>query len=415
MMNTDIVLNDDDLKDEQKNTLDLFSSGIKSAETKRTMTNNLKTFLIKACADFLNGDFEERAQQFVSLASEDQEKATRIILAYVRRLKERTRLDKTNSNYLNPSTIPNKIKPIRKLLEMNNVGLAWKRIYSTYPELDNTYGGRGYTRYEIKKILEYSTSIETDFIILASSSGGLRLGAWDGLLWKDVFPIYQTKNGFTVDNQENQGKIVCGALRVYSGTSEEYITLISIEAWEKLIEYKKIYAKQIGREPKESDPLLLERFSIPIPLTSKAVKKRLERLLIKSRIRQQLLDGHRRHAVPVTHGFRRYWNKVMMNTQQKRGTLSALVIKERLMGHGGLVKTDKNYFWTEVSDLVPEYLEAMPELIINDETRLRIELEKKNNELERNKQKTEQTKEITEKLKELEAKVLRMTKYEQFS
>lgn len=410
-MTVDIRLSEDDLLGKEGNALELFSSGIKSDETRRTMTNNLQTFLVKACTNFLDGDLSERAQQFVYMARKDQDKATNIILAYVKRLKERTKLDKKDAYYLNPSTVPNKIKPIKKLLEMNNIGVAWKLIYSTYPEQDNTHTGRGYSHSEIKRLLEYSNSIETDFIILASSSGGLRVGAWDGLTWNDVFPIYQSENGFSTEFDED-GKIVCGALRVYKGSAEEYIALISIEAWNKLEEIRKFYSKRFT-PPKPTDPLLLERFTVKIPMTSKAIKKRLERLLVKSGIRQTLEKGVRRHQVPVTHGFRRFWNKIMMNVQRKQGTLSALVIKERLMGHEGLVKTDKNYFWTEVSDLVPEYLEAMPELIINDEIRLQIELENKNKELEKNQKEIQGSKEVQIKLQELEAKVTRMTKYQQ--
>jgi hypothetical protein len=53
--------------------------------------------------------------------------------------------------YLNLVSIPNKIKPIKKLLEMNNLGLGWKRIYSLYPERDNTHIGHGYTRAELQE------------------------------------------------------------------------------------------------------------------------------------------------------------------------------------------------------------------------------------------------------------------------
>lgn len=127
--------------------------------------------------DLSQGDFEQRAQQFVKIVIEDQGKVTRIILAYVKRLKERSKLLKTDSYYLNPSTIPNKIKPIRKLLDMNNVGLAWKQVFSTYPELNNTHKGRVYSREEIKKILEYSPDVENRFCDFSFKFCGLRVGA----------------------------------------------------------------------------------------------------------------------------------------------------------------------------------------------------------------------------------------------
>lgn len=412
-MRTDIRLTPQDVEVHQENALDLYYSGIKAVETKQTMTRNLKTFLVDACADLLQGNLEQRAQQFVDLTRDDQQKATHIILAYLARLRERTLLEKSNISYLNPSSIPNRIKPVKKLLEMNNLGLGWKRIYSTYPAIDNTNQGRGYTREEIKKLLEYSDGIDTDFIILASSSGGLRVGAWNDVKWGDVFPVYKVGDEYKIDLSKNEsGRIVCAAMRVYRGTTEEYTALISIEAWQKLEEYKKIWIAKMKREPTDSDPLILERFSKPIGITSIAVKMRIEELLVSSGIRTPLLEGKRRHTVPATHGFRRYWNKIMMNSQRKRGTLSALVIKERLMGHGGLVKTDKNYFWADVLDLVPDYLEAMYDLMINDEERLIQKLEDEKAKSDKLAKANLEKDFALERMKELETKVQRIMKYQ---
>ena len=169
-MNPEFKLTENDIKMRQENVLEMFYSGIKSQATKETLQRLLRYFLIDVCADLLQGDFFQRAQQFVVLASQDQIKATNIIIAYVKKLRERIALDKSHQYYINPS---------------------WKRIYTFYPEKNNTHQGRGYTKEEISKLLEYSNTIDTDFVILASSSGGLRLGAWNGLRWADVFPIYQ--------------------------------------------------------------------------------------------------------------------------------------------------------------------------------------------------------------------------------
>lgn len=412
-MRNDIRLSPQEIKVGQENALDLFFFGIKAAETKRTMTRNLKIFLVDACAELLNGTFEQRAQQFVELTKEDQQRATQIILAYVSKLREKTFLDKTDLAYLNPSSIPNRIKPIKKLLEMNNLGLGWKRIYTTYPERDNTNQGRGYTREEIRKMLEYSKRIDTHFIILASSSAGLRVGAWDNLRWGDVFPIYQVNDEYKVELAKNEsGKIVCASMIIYRGTSEEYTSLISIEAWKKLQEYKRVWSSKMKREPIDSDPLIIEHYAKPKPLTSIAVKRRIEEILDSSGFREPLTEGKRRHIVPATHGFRRYWNKIMMNSQRKRGTLSALVIKERLMGHGGLVSTDKNYFWTDVSDYVPDYLEAMHELMINEEERLAQKLEEEKARSTKLSQENQEKDYALQRMHELEAKMERIMRYQ---
>lgn len=412
-MASSIKLTTEDIEQRNENALALFYSGVKSKETLKNMERNLKQFLVEACADLLKGEFDERAQQFVNLTREDQEKATQIVLAYVRRLKARASLDKADLYYLNPSTVPNKVKPIKKLLEMNGLGLGWKRIYSTYPEPNNTHQGRGYTREEISQMLEYSKGLDTDFIILASSSGGLRVGAWDNQTWGNIFPIYQVGDDYKVElEKDDEGGVVCAGMIVYKGTPDEYVALISLESWQKLEEYKKIWTKKMKRHPIDSDSLILERFSNPKPLTGVAVRRRIEDLLIKSGCRSPLTEGKRRHSVPATHGFRRYWDKIMMNIQRKRGTLSALVIKERLMGHDGLVKTDKNYFWTDVIDLIPEYLEAMPDLMISDKHRLQIKLDLEKQKSSEFSKVKEEKDEALMRLRELEAKVERIMKYQ---
>lgn len=401
----------DDLKETNQNALELFFSGIKSGEAKRTMSGNLKRFLVDACEDILSGDFSQRAQQLVDLARDDQQKTTQIILAYIKQLKARTKMPKDSRNYLNPSSVPNQIKPIKKLLDMNGLGLAWKRIHSTYPEIDNTYRGRGYTRDEIKILLEHSDSLATDFIVLAASSGGLRIGAWNGLTWDCVFPICRTDDDQYSIEPDSNAEIVCAAMMIYRGTPDEYIALISIEAWEKLETYKKDLIRQTNKIPEKSDPLIFARFLSPTALSANGVRNRIENLVARSGLREPLKDGKRRHEVPATHGFRRYWDKVMMEASRKSDTLSALVKKERLLGHGGIVKTDKNYYWTDILDLVPEYLVAMPELTIGEEYRLqhRLTLEKgKSCQLEKANAEKE---DALLRLRELEAKVERMQKY----
>ena len=109
-MNPDFTLSVDDIKITQQNALELFYSGIKSPQTKHTMEGNLKYFLLKVCKDILEGDLEVRAQQFVDIARDDQTRAKNIVIAYVKHLVDRTKLDKTEPYYIRPSYLPNKIK-----------------------------------------------------------------------------------------------------------------------------------------------------------------------------------------------------------------------------------------------------------------------------------------------------------------
>ena len=411
-MDLPIKISPDDIELESEDPLDLFYAGIKAKQTRDTLNRTLKKFLLEACEEILSGDYKERAKQFVELARTDQRRAVSIIIAYVKQLKKRTMLERTHPNYMNPSYVPNKIKPIKKLFTMNDVGLPWKRIRMYYPEIDNTHKGRGYTREEIRILLEHSNSIETDFIILASSSGGLRIGAWEDQRWGNIFPVYKVDEQYKLELEDGEkGQVVCAGMIIYKGTREEYVALFSIEAWEKLQEYKKKWTIKFGRPPKNDDPLILARYHKPTQLCALSIKEKIEKLVRRAGLRTSLPEGRRRYDVPVTHGFRRYWDKIMMQTKHSSGTLSSLVIKERLFGHYGLVKTDKNYFWTDTVELVPEYLEAMPELMITEEYRLQKKLEqqiKRNDELEQ----TLQEKKIEmRRVAELETKIERMQHY----
>ena len=416
-MDGNFKLSNDDIDIETQDALELFYAGIRAIQTRTTMDRMLKKFLIGVCADILHGDYGHRAEEFVTLAKTDPTAATNIVIAYVKQLRKRTELPKDHRHYINPSYLPNKIKPIKKLVAMSDVFLPWHRIRSYYPELDNTHKGRGYTRDEIKRLLEYSDSIDTDFIVLASSSGGLRVGAWNNQKWGNIFPIYQINDEYKIELEAHEhasASIVCAGMIVYKATPEEYTALVSIEAWTKLQEYKKIWTKKIGRNPTRDDPLILARYATPTPLAYIGVKRRIEALVVNARLRdpKKLGVGVRRHEVPVTHGFRRYWDKVMMQTQRNKGTLSALVSKERLFGHTGIVKTDKNYYWTDILELVPEYLEAMPELMINDEVRLQNKLNGKIKENQILEKANIERKIALERLAELEAKVNRMQIYQ---
>jgi len=397
-----------DIKTTDEDALDLFYSGMKSQETKRTMDGNLRRFLVDVCQDILDGDMKERAKEFVDIARSDQERAMQIILVYTRLLKARTILAKNDKNYLNPSSVPNRIKPIKKLLDMSGVGLGWKRIYSTYPEEDNIHKGRGYTRDEIKLLLEHADGLATEFFILAACSGGMRVGAWSNLKWECVFPVYQENNEYAIES--DKGVIVCAAMVLYKGTREEYISLISKEAWDKLELYKKEWTRASNRKPDNSD-FLLQKFGTS-PITVDAIRKRMFKLVVKAGLRGVLPEGQKRHEIPAIHGFRRFWDKVMMDATRKSDKLSSLVKKERLLGHDGIVKTDKNYYWTDILDLVSDYMVAMPDLTINDSERLRVELE---SEKVKNDQMAllnyEKDKALL-RLDELEAKVVRMEKYE---
>jgi hypothetical protein len=96
--------------------------------------------------------------------------------------------------------------------------------------------------------------------------------------------------------------------------------------------------------------------------------------------------GQKRHEVPVMNGFRRFWNKACKESLSRDSPLASLIKKEFMMGHTGLVKFDRNYFKTQVLELAEEYLNAVPNLTISDEERIKTEnrmLRKEKTEMEK--------------------------------
>ena len=76
-------------------------------------------------------------------------------------------------------------------------------------------------------------------------------------------------------------------------------------------------------------------------------------------------EGHR-YNVPGMNGFRRFCNKSMKDAISDDSPISSMIKKERMLGHSGLIKLDKNYFKVSSQELAKEYLSAVPNLTIRE-------------------------------------------------
>ncbi|MEM4379765.1 MAG: hypothetical protein QXL01_03660 [Thermoplasmatales archaeon] len=358
--------------------IELFYQGIKSSASKISYTRKLRQVLCNYLEDVLEGSFEKRAAQLVYKAKENPHEVLRILLSLSKMLRERTEKDPSDEDYLNPSSINNFFKPIKKLFDMNGVAFAWKRVYATYPEQNNLDDSRGYTRQEIQRMLEFSDAIERA-IILVSASSGVRVGGLDGLKWQDLRPVYRIDDRLVLDDitesESERSEVVCAILTVYRQTKDEYPAFITPEAYKALLNYKITWINEVGKEPKATDPLFKKAGLFVRPLKENGIRKRVERVIKKSELRSKLIKA-RRHKVPTMNGFRRFFNKTFKETVSKDSPLAALIKKEFAMGHTGLVQLDRNYFKTNILELVEEYLTAVPNLTISDEERTKLEVKK---------------------------------------
>ncbi len=154
-------------------------------------------------------------------------------------------------------------------------------------------------------------------------------------------------------------------IKIYSGSKWEYMVFITTECWNAIEEYKKYWTREIGKEPKPEDPFFKKQDPFVRPLTENGIRKRMERIIKDSSIRMPLVKGHRRYEVPLFNGFRRFFNKANKKALSKNPTLAQLILKENMMGHVGLIKLDKNYFKTNIEEIIEEYLNAVSNLKSN--------------------------------------------------
>ena len=386
-----------------------YEASIKSQQTRTVYTITFRDILDSITE--LNGTFEDKVRQFYELAKNNPENVQELLEQYAIHLNARSKKPRDSDEYLNPNTFTNKFKGIKKFCKVNRIAIIWDSIMEFEPEKNNNKQTRGFTTQEIKIILEHSTNIRTDLATLLISSCGSRSGELEELRWEQISPIYECDGKYSFEESENS-IIVCACVIVYAGTSSEYQTLISIEAWDKLQSLKKQWIQKTGRDPLGSDYVFLKSGTEILPFAKNGIQKKLTQVVRKSQV-QIKLDGERRFENPVTHAFRKRYNKIMTELENKNDSHGNHIRKERLMGHkSGISSLESNYFFSNILESVPQYLQAMPKLMISDEYRTKNLLEQEQ------KKKTQLEIEIQEKdnaletLKELKLKVERIQKYQ---
>ena len=374
--------------------LELFWQGIRAEATKRYYTLTLRLILCNILEDVLAGTFEQRVRQFVRLAADDPERILGLLLHISRKLRERSELPHDHPDYMNPCSMQNYFKPIKKLLDMNDVAMKWKRVYTTLPEHDNVSESRGWERHEIGLMLRHAKNQRGRALILVAASSGIRLGGFESLRWSDISPLYWDArrgrltfgNGGGTESGKGSGDQgggngagagevpACAMLTVYGRTSASYPAFITPEAYSALMKYKKVWTRDVGRPPEAGDPIFKrDGGRRPGKVATTTVELNFIRTAQAAGLRDPKNRGHRQYDVPIMNGFRRFWNKTCKESLSGESALASLIKKEYMMGHVGLVSLDRNYFKAHVLELAEEYLHSVLALTIDDAERLQLE------------------------------------------
>ena len=176
---------------------------------------------------------------------------------------------------------------------------------------------------------------------------------FDHLSYGDITPIFE------------KGEVIAAKIRIYAGCQEEYFSFITPQAYYAVEEYVS-FRKEHGENLSAKSPVLRDLFKPdhlgrgvvdqPIRFGSDLVRHLVSDALKASGVRRKLESGKRRYEFQPDHGFRKFFNTVC---DKHMKTLYV----EFLLGHDTGLK--ESYNRAQESDLLKEYLKAVPDLTVS--------------------------------------------------
>ena len=322
-----------------------FFEAIRSNYTRLSYERRLITFLTT---------IHMPVDEFVEEARAKPEWAQKVILEYLLRQKERFQ-----NKEIQASTIKSVLKPLKLLLEMNDVtGINWKKISRMMPPARRYALDRAPTIQEIRFMIANS-DLRYQSILLVMASSGIRIGAWDYLDWRHVEPIRE------------EGQVVAAKLTVYAGEAEEYTSFITPEAYERLLEYRK-FREEHGERVTEDSPLVRDKWETtgnrgwnflgsatgPERLKSAGVKRLFEDMMWRLGFRK---EKRRRHEFSI-HSIRNFFKT---RAEQAMKPINV----ETFLGHSTGISD--SYYRPTDKELLDDYLTAVPLLTISETEEVR--------------------------------------------
>jgi hypothetical protein len=330
-----------------------FLYALRAPETKRQYPRRFKVFL-----DFLQlgGTFEEQTREFMIRARQNGKWVQDNFMRFIQFQKERAKREE-----ISESTISNYYKATKLFCEMNDLAVGWKKIARGLPVGRRAANDRAPTLEEIQKLVEYPDR-RLKPIIYTMVSSGIRIGAWDYLLWKHVTPIHN-----------EQGEVIAAKLLIYPGDQEEYYTFITPEAYTALkdwMDFRASYGEKITGESwlmrdlwQTSNMKYGAKFGLatsPKRLKSSAIKRLIERALWEQGLRHILSPGRNRHEWKAAHGYRKYYKS---HAEQAMRPINV----ETTMGHD--IGVSKSYWRPTEQEVLQDYLKTIDPLTINGDKR----------------------------------------------
>lgn len=325
-----------------------FLKGFNSEATKESYSKKLSQFLHRCGMT---------PDQLLAEAQGNPTSVQRLIIDYV----------EERRNKVSGSTINQTVVSLKHFFEMNDTedAISWKKITKIMPRVRKTGSDRAPTIQEIRQMME-SADTRIKCIILTCASSGIRVGAFEGMLWRDVTPV-----------ADAGGKGVRAARIVaYRGSAEQYVTFVTPECYEMLLKYRTM-REEAGERVTDASPLMRDTWdshpyrktgekrdpAVATPLASKTISNMMGKFLKKINMRTKRDADAVGHEFKQIHGFRKYFKT---NAERTMKTIDV----EKLMGHA------ENYYKPSEEYLLEQYAAAVPNLTISEEAELRSAIER---------------------------------------
>lgn len=285
---------------------------------------------------------------FLSLPSKDIEK---LVINYITNLNARG----LSHGYINLS-----MSAIFHLTDMNDILLNKRKIGKFQGEDRKMNKDRGYSHEEIK-LLANTGSYRFRALVLLLPSTGARLGSIPSLLCRHL---------------ERKGDVY--KVTLYENTKEEAYCFTTPEAATAIDQYPD-YSRRASETITANSPLIRNDFNINSittvrknskPIAIQTLKSIIHARLVKTGIikKSDTKDRQLRHAVPMSHGFRKFWM-----TQAVKAKINP-EIREMLLGHK--IGIASSYYRPTEQDMQLESKKLIEALTINPENRLKRKVEK---------------------------------------
>ena len=347
---------------------DLFVYAINADQTREKYVTRLKKFLEIIGIDPENKlTIQAGCKIFTDKAKSQNGWLVNVIIQFLQYQK-----DRVNRKEITGSTLRNYVKVLKLFCEMNDLLVPWKKLTRGLPKAKNYADDRVPTIQEIRKIVEYP-DWRMKAIVYTMASSGIRLGAWDYLLWEHITPIYK------------DDKFIAAKIIVYAGDQEQYFSFVTPEAFSELqkwIDFRKASGETITGKSWVMRDLWNTRecsrrrgaaglADNPVRLKSSGLKRLMEDALWSQGIRKPLETGKKRHEFQADHGFRKWFK-----TQCEVAGMKSINI-ELLMGHS--IGISDSYYRISESDLLEDYLKAIDFLTMGETDILRRQMSELSN------------------------------------